>query len=189
MGRAPGARSAGASRRARDESRIRQRLTRMSAQRKALQLAVARYADEEGNFDLNRWTEAFESSKPETINQVVEVIGGYQMLVNHLVEMLRTGTKLAGLEVARREYAPSGPELIAAVREDGSFTQNQAEVLTELYRTRNRLQHASPDIQADEVHEQVALLLRTVPRLLTSFVTWMSRHDVELLPRGTTDPG
>lgn len=188
MGQARGGRSAAqsSSRRARDESRIRQRLTRMSAQRRALQLAVARYADEEGRFELARWTEAFESSEPKIINQVVEVTGGYQMLVSHLAEMLRTGAKLAGLEVVRGEYAPSGPALIAAVREDGCLTQKQADALTELYRTRNRLQHASPDIQADEVYEQVTLLLRAVPRLLTSFVTWMSRHDVELLPKRPT---
>jgi hypothetical protein len=187
-GRARGGPAAGkgSTRRERDESRIRQRLTRLSAQRKALQLAVARYADEEGRFELARWTEAFDSPKPEIINQVVEVTGGYQMLVNHLVEMLRTGSKLAGLDVLRGEHAPSGPDLIAAVRDDGCFTQKQAEVLTELYRTRNRLQHASPDIQADEVHEQVTVLLRSVPRLLTGFVTWMSRHDVELLPERTT---
>jgi uncharacterized protein YutE (UPF0331/DUF86 family) len=161
--------------RAENESRIRRRLARTPAQRQALQIAVARYADEDGQFELGRWTEAFESSHPETINHVVEVTGGYQMLVNHLVEMLRAGAKLVGLAPA-----PSGPELIAAVYEDGGLSPNQAEVLIRLYRTRNRLQHASPDIQADEVHEQVTVLLRTLPRLMSSFATWMSRHDVDL---------
>ena len=156
-------------------ARIRQRLTRIAAQRRALQLAVARYADEEGGFGLARWTEGFESSAPETINQVIEVTGGYQMLVNHLIEALRTGATLAGF--AGR---PSGRELVAAIRDDGGFSPNQAEVLIELYRTRNRLQHASPDIQADEVHEQVSVLLKTLPRLVRSFVAWMARHDVEL---------
>jgi len=179
-----GGRSAASSatRRAADESRIRQRLIRMTAQRRALQLALARFADEEGRFELVLWTEAFESSEPATINHVVEVTGGYQMLVNHLVEALRTGAKLTGLEVGRRGKAASGPELITAVRDDGGFTSNQAEVLTELYRARNRLQHASPDIEADEVHQQVTLLLKTLPRLVRSFVTWMALHGVDLLP-------
>ncbi|MGH2845540.1 MAG: hypothetical protein ACRDL0_05890 [Thermoleophilaceae bacterium] len=169
--------------RAAAESSIRRRLIRISAQRRALQLAVTRYADDEGRFDLGRWTEAFESAEPETINHVVEVTGGYQMVVNHLVEALRTGAGLAGLEVGR---PPSGPGLIAAVRDDGGLTRAQAEALTELYRNRNRLQHASPDIQADEVHEQVELLLRTLPRLVGSFVAWLSRHDVELVPERDT---
>jgi uncharacterized protein YutE (UPF0331/DUF86 family) len=156
-------------------ARIRQRLTRMAAQRRALQLAVARYADDEGQFDLTRWTEAFESANPATINQVVEVTGGYQMLVNHLIEALRTGATLAGM--AGRQ---SGRELIAAIRDDGGFSPGQAEVLVALYRTRNRLQHASPDIQADEIHDQVTALLRAFPRLVRSFVDWMARHDVGL---------
>jgi hypothetical protein len=154
----------------------------MTAQRRALQLAVARFADEEGNFELGRWTEAFESSEPATINHVIEVTGGYQILVNHLVEALRTGAELAGLEVGDRKRALSGPDLITAVRDDGGFTSHQAVALTELYRARNRLQHASPDIEADEVHEQVTLVLKTLPRLVRSFVTWMSRHEVDLLP-------
>jgi hypothetical protein len=156
-------------------ARIRQRLTRMAPQRRALQLALAPYSDEEGRFDLARWTRAFESPEPETINEVVEVTGGYQILVNHLVEATRTGAMLAG--VAGRQ---SGPELIAAIRDDGGLSPNQAEILIELYRTRNRLQHASPDIQADEVHDQVSVLLRSLPGFVRSFAAWMARYDVEL---------
>jgi len=154
-----------------------------AAQRKALQLAIERYAGDDGRFNLELWTEPFNSGDPATINAVVEVTGGYQGLVNHLAEMLRTGAKLAGLDAAYRNRDPSGPELIAAARNAGCFSANQADVLTELYRTRNRLQHASPDIQADEVQDQVVLLLKTMPRLLDSYVKWMAGHGVELLPR------
>lgn len=61
-----------------DVARIRQRLARMAPQTKALQLALARYHDDAGSFDLGLWEEAFTSDDPQTINHVVEVTGGYE---------------------------------------------------------------------------------------------------------------
>ena len=70
--------------------------------------------------------------------------------------------------------------IIEAIRADGGFTPQQAETFVELYRTRNQLQHASPDIQADTVHRQVGLLLGHLPRFVKSYIAWLSRHEVEL---------
>lgn len=166
-----------------DVARIRQRLARMAPQTKALQLALARYHDDAGSFDLGLWEEAFTSDDPQTINHVVEVTGGYEGLVNHMVEMLRSGAALAGLRIAQRRQGLPVPDLLAAARDDGCFTDGQADVLIGLNRTRNRLQHNSPGVPADEVHERVELLLKTIPRLLRSYVIWMSRHGIQLLPQ------
>lgn len=184
MGRARGGPSAGGGGLAPNPevARIRQRLARMAPQSKALQLALARYRDDAGNFDLGRWEEAFTSNDPQTINQVVEVTGGFEGLVNHLVEMLRSGATLAGLTLAQGRQSPT-PDVISAAKEDGCFTDNQADVLNRLNRSRNRLQHNSPGVPADEVHERVELLLKTMPRLLGSYIRWMKGHGVHLLPR------
>ncbi len=56
----------------------------------------------------------------------------------------------------------------------------QARTLTELYRTRNGLQHSSAGMAADEVHRQVRLLLRHLPRLVASYVAWLERRGIEL---------
>lgn len=163
-------------------ARIRQRLARMSPQTKALRLALARYRDDTGNLDLGLWEDAFTSNDPQTINQVMKVTGGYEGLVNHLMEMLHAGAALVGLPVVQQGQRPSAPDLIEAASKDGCFTDNQATVLNKLNRTRNRLQHNSPGVPADEVHERVELLLRTLPRLLGSYVTWMESHGVQLVP-------
>jgi predicted nucleotidyltransferase len=68
---------------------------------------------------------------------------------------------------------------------DGEWTglkTHRSEIarLTELYRTRNRLQHSSPEIQADEVHRQVRLLLRHLPKLVESYLAWLEKYDVAL---------
>ncbi|MEJ7797860.1 MAG: hypothetical protein WKF42_05110 [Solirubrobacteraceae bacterium] len=165
-----------------DVARIRRRLARMSPQTKALRLALARYRDDGGEFDLGRWEAAFTATDPQVINEVLGVTGGYEGLVNHLMEMLHAGASLAGLPVARQRR-PQAPMLIAAARTDGCFSEHQADVLTKLNRTRNRLQHNSPGVPADEVHQRLELLLKTLPGLLRSYVTWIEGHGLQLLPK------
>jgi hypothetical protein len=100
-----------------------------------------------------------------------------------MVEMLRDGAALVGLRVAQPGQNPSAPELIAAMKEDRCFTANQADVLDRLNRERHRLQHNSPGIPADEVIERVALMLKTMPRLLGSYIRWMDGHGIQVLPQ------
>lgn len=157
-----------------DLDRIDSKLERLAAQRTALRRAMAQFDD----FDAKAWTKAFDSPDPDDINRVFTVTGGYLALVNNAAEAIKAGVKLAGLKPTP---GMSGvPAIIDAVRADGGFTRRQAETFTELYRTRNRLQHSSPDIQADEVHRQVRRLLRHLPRLVESHLTWLRKYDVEL---------
>jgi len=130
------------------------------------------------DFDLAEWTAAFHSPRPSDINRVLAVTGGYLALVNNTAEALRTGVKLTGV---RPDPSLHGvPGIVDAVRKDGGFSTSQGETFVELYRTRNRLQHSSPDVSADEVHRQVRLLLRHLPRLVKSYAAWLARHGIEL---------
>lgn len=142
----------------------------------------SRFRDDASSFDAELWSGAFTSDRPQTINEVLEVTGGYEGLVNHLMEMLQAGASLVGLAVTRQRHKPSGPELIAAATNEGCFTENQAKALNNLNRTRNRLRHSSPGVLADEVHERTELLLKAMPRLLSSYVRWMEARGIRLLP-------
>jgi hypothetical protein len=155
--------------------RIDARLERLSAQRKALRRAMGQFGHD---FGATEWTKAFESPDPDDINRVFMVTGGYVALVNNTAEAIRAGAKLTGLKST--SDMPGVPGIIDAICADGGFTNRQAETFTELYRTRNRLQHSSPDIQADEVHRQVRRLLRHLPRFVESYLAWLGKHDVEL---------
>jgi hypothetical protein len=155
--------------------RVDSKLERLSAQRKALRRAMGHFGDD---FDAKAWTNAFDSPDPDEINRVFMVTGGYLALVNNTAEAIRAGAKLTGL---KSTPGMAGiPGIIDAVRTDGGFTSRQAATFIELYRTRNRLQHSSPDIQADEVHRQVRLLLRHLPRFVESYLGWLEKHGVEL---------
>ncbi len=155
--------------------RVDARLERLSAQRRALRRAMDQFGDD---FDAQAWTKAFDSPDPDDINRVFTVTGGYLALVNNTAEAIRAGARLTGLRSTPDMRGVPG--IIDAIRSDGGFTSRQAETFTELYRTRNRLRHSSPDIQADEVHRQVRLLLRHLPRLVKSYLAWLEGYDVEL---------
>ena len=161
--------------RAAELDRINSKLQRLSAQRRALRKAMGLFGE---NFDARVWAESFASPDPDEINRVFAVTGGYLALLNNTVEAVRMGAKLAGLKPAEGTLGASG--LIEAIRIDGGFSDRQAQTFIELYRTRNGLQHDSPGIEADEVHRQVRLLLRHLPRFVESYVKWLEGHDIEL---------
>jgi hypothetical protein len=154
--------------------RLDAKLERLVAQRRALRRAMEEFGD---GFDATVWAAAYNSPDPDDINRVFAVTGGYLALVNNTAEAIRMGAKLTGLKPTAGMSGVSG--IIDAVRVDGGFTSGQAETFTELYRTRNGLQHSSPDIEADEVHRQVRLLLRHLPKLVDSYLTWLGSHGVE----------
>jgi hypothetical protein len=166
-----------------DEARIIQRFKRLGPQRKALAFALTPYLGSDGRIDPDRWERAFVSSDPETIANMASVNGTFGGLVNHCVEMLQTGARLAGLQVAQREEKPSAAAVIDAVKDDGGLTLNQAEVLTRLNRTRNDLEHDSPGVQADVARTDVEALIKVLPGLVKKYLSWLARHDIHILPR------
>lgn len=139
-------------------NRLSTKLERLSAQSRALRKAMLQFGVD---FDAKAWTDAFNSSDLDDINRVYTVTGGYLALVNNMAEALRAGAKLTDTKPSEGTHGLPG--IVDAIRTDGGFTQQQAETFAELYRTRNHLQHASPDIQADEVHRQARLLLGHLP--------------------------
>lgn len=158
-----------------DIDRMAGKLARLPAQRRALRAAMREFGDD---FDLRPWAEAFESSDAQDINRVLAVTGGYSAVINNTIEAIRLGARAAGVALPRGMRGTSG--LLEALRQDGGISPQQAETFEELYRTRNALQHASPDVQADEVHRQVKLLLRHLPGFVKSFAAWLVQHGVEL---------
>lgn len=158
-----------------ERDRMETKLERLPAQRRALRTALEAFGED---FDKRAWTHAFESDDPRDINRVLAVTGGYTALVKNTIEAIKIGAVLAGLVPTRGMNG--APAVIDAIREDDGVSAEQSEAFISLYRTRNAIQHASPDMQADEMHRQVKLLLRHLPGFVTSFVAWLERRDVTL---------
>lgn len=162
------------------EARIVGRLKRLAPQRDALVVSLQPFFDDGGKLDRRAWTEAFDSSDPEAIVSVTAAVGIFESLVNHLMEMLRTASRLVQLEISTGPRKPSGPALVKAVQADGGLTADQADLLIDLYRLRNELQHASLDVQASEMYDGLLQLQGSLGRFAASYAAWLKSHDLDL---------
>jgi hypothetical protein len=117
--------------------RLSVKLERLSAQRVALRRAMSEFGSA---FDAEAWKRSFDSPDPDDINRVFMVTGDYLALVNNTAEAIKAGARLTGVKAS--PHTAGVPGIVDAIRLDGGFTKGQADTFTELYRTRNRLQHS-----------------------------------------------
>ena len=145
--------------------------------RKALDLAIEE--DFGGKLDPDEWRSAFESIEPRDANRTMVVTGDHSAVLNAYVEILKAsaGARLIGLLPHRRPHAE---QVFKALVTDGGLTEDQAALLNELYVLEGRLEHASPDVDAEEVRYAVERLRKALPELIESTRTWLARHGVEL---------
>lgn len=131
----------------------------------------------EGALDPAEWRAAFDSSDPRDAIRTITVTGSYSAAVNAYVELLKAsaGSRLFGLLPHRRPHAE---QVFEAVQADGGLTEQQVAALHDLYVLEGRIEHASPDVDADEVRETVERLRKELPSLVKTAVGWLARHDV-----------
>lgn len=144
--------------------------------RRALDLAIEQNFD--GALDATEWQKAFESPEPQDANRTMVVTGDHSAILNAYIEILKAsaGSRLLGLLPHRRPHAD---QAIEAVRADKGLTNVQATLLNELYVLEGRLEHASPDVGAEEVQVAVEKLRASLPTLIESLHAWLARHGIE----------
>jgi hypothetical protein len=135
--------------------------------------AVVMFGSEE--LEAEAWRTVFDSHDPLDIVARNGLTGCYSTFVNNYIELLKTGAYLAGLTPHKRGNAKDTIELAL---QDGVITQEQAEHLHELFVFEGRLQHASPDIDADEVRDTVEMLRAVAGGLIKSAAQWLERSGV-----------
>lgn len=93
------------------------------------------------------------------------------------IEILKAaaGSRLIGLLPHRRPHAD---QVFADVQSDGGLTKKQATLLSDSYVLEGRLEHASPDVDAEEVREQVERFRAELPGLIESIHTWLKSYDI-----------
>ena len=128
-----------------ERQHIRERLRRIVVDHRALRAAIA---DGFGSdFDAARWTAAFESDGPEDVNAVAPIVSAFERIVNGLVEAARSGLVASGIDRPGRT-PDTVPADLQRVRDDGGLTAGELELLIDLSRTRNQLQHTYIDVSA-----------------------------------------
>jgi hypothetical protein len=160
-----------------EQARLARFFQSINKHRKALDLAIAE--DFDGTLDPAEWRSAFESTEPHDANRTMVVTGDHSAMLNAYVEILRAsaGSRLIGLLPHRRPHAE---QVFKALVADKGLTVAQATLLNELYVLEGRLEHASPDVDADEVRDGIERLRQALPGLIESACTWLGRHGIEL---------
>jgi hypothetical protein len=160
-----------------EQARLGRFFEAINKHRKALDLAIEESFG--GELDPVEWRAAFDSIEPRDANRTMVVTGDHSAVLNAYVEILKSsaGARLIGLLPHRRPHAGQVFEAVAA---DNGLTKSQAALLNELYVLEGRLEHASPDVDAEDVRAAVERLRQALPGLIESTRTWLSRHGVEL---------
>jgi polyhydroxyalkanoate synthesis regulator phasin len=157
-------------------ARLARRIESLEVHRSGLEQAAESFGGKE--LSLERWQHVFDSHDPLDVVARNGLTGCYSAVLNNYIELLKTGAYLAGLTPHRRDHAK---DAIDAVRKDGGITENQAKRLHELFLFEGRLQHASPDVDADEVLAAVELLRAEVTSLITAAIQWLERRGIEIV--------
>lgn len=156
-------------------ARLVRRIESLELHRTGLEQVVESLGGRE--LDHEAWQRVFDSHDPPDVVARNGLTGCYSAVVNNYIELLKTGAYLTGLTPHRRDHAK---DAIDAVCEDGGITENQAKRLHELFVFEGRLQHASPDVDADEILEAVGLLRAEATSLINAATQWLGRRGIEL---------
>jgi hypothetical protein len=159
-----------------EEVRLTRRIESIDKHQVALEEAIKPFGGD--SLDPTVWKRAYRSSDPHDVVIRNGLTGCYSAIVNNYVEMLKTGSYLAGLTPHKRDHTANA---IDVVRDDGGITEKQAERLHQLFVFEGRIQHASPDIGPEEVREAIELMRAEAPGLLKAAVTWLVRHGIVTL--------
>lgn len=163
-----------------EEVRLIRRIQSLEVHRRGLDQAVEPFGG--SGLDPQRWRDAFESVQPTDVVARNGVTGCYSAVINGYMELLKTGAYLSGLTPHKKDSARNTIECVLA---DGGINPRQADCLHELFVFEGRVEHASPDIRADEVREAVELLRQHAAALIESAVNWLERHEVVSIETAT----
>lgn len=159
-----------------EQARLSRFFETIAKHRKALDLAIEENFG--GQLDSGEWRAVFESAEPHDANRTMVVTGDHSAVLNAYVEILKAsvGSRLVGLLPHRRPHTGQALDALVA---DGGLGKGQALLLNEIYVLEGRLEHASPDVDADEVREAIENLRKALPGLIESTRDWLRRHGVE----------
>jgi hypothetical protein len=160
-----------------EQARLARFFQTINKHRKALDLAIEENFS--GALDRAEWRSAFESDEPRDANRTMVVTGDHSAMLNAYVEILKAsaGSRLIGLLPYRRPHAE---QVFEALASDGGLSNAQAALMNELYVLEGRLEHASPDVDAEEVRDSIERFRQALPQLIESTRVWLIRHGVEI---------
>ncbi len=155
-------------------ARMGKRLRNLDAQLTALDLAISEFSDD--RLDDPEWERAFTSGDPDDINRIVNPItGGYEHVVQNVVELAKAASRVTGKLQGRR---PRAEDAIALLGQVSAISGPDKERLDELYVFRGRISHDSPDITADDMALYAERALAELPPMIKGIRQWLRNEGI-----------
>jgi hypothetical protein len=154
-------------------SRIGRRLRNIDQQLEALDLAISEFSP--NRLEDPTWVDAFTSGDPRDINRIMQVMGGYEHVVQNLVEVAKSAGRVTGRADRRR---PPANEAIALMDSVGALPKRARERLDDHYVFRGRLSHTSPDVGPEEVADYAERALTEIPAMVGAIRRWLESEGV-----------
>jgi uncharacterized protein YutE (UPF0331/DUF86 family) len=109
-----------------------------------------------------------EGSTEALLTKVYPVERGFEILVNFVVELAELGLQLAGL-------VPDGSsaKVLGQLETEGVISKSRRERLVAIYRARNEMQHAYPDVVANATYDAAHSLLNELAGFFRDYARWL----------------
>lgn len=125
------------------------------------------------DFDQGALEGAWSSGNPVDLNNVNALQGGFENVLNQLLE--------SALEVCRLEGWFGGDDqsmllALRRLRDNGVITEPTRKALADAKELRDGTQHAYPDIAASDFHTAVSLLLESGGDYIQDVSRWMAAN-------------
>jgi hypothetical protein len=147
---------------------IEQRLLTARKHRPALDLAMAAFPP---NFDMAAFEKAWSSQDAAEVNQANALQGGFENVLNQLLE--------AAVELTKLEQWDEGHDTtvllaLRRLKEHGVITEQTRRNLADAKELRDGTQHTYPDIAAPDFHDAVNLLTQSDSDFIQDVLHWMT---------------
>jgi uncharacterized protein YutE (UPF0331/DUF86 family) len=140
----------------------------------ALERAMATFG---GNFDLQRFKEAFDTiDDMDAYNRVQAVERALGRIQNFVSDLAQAGVKLAQLPQAPKGHEPASHQAFAALREAGVIDGELCRRLVRAQDARSMIEHGYIETSAGRVHQAAELVHDTALAFITRYRPWIEPH-------------
>lgn len=152
------------------KAKVRDRVTDVRRHLIALRVAMAEFGED---FDLDVFTEAYDSEDPARLNQVKAVERGADQLYNYIAELTAFGLELA--QVRGRGDELNARRDLAALARLGVVGAERARRLERLRELRRLLVHEYATGSAEQVHEAARIVADEFVPFYEAYRRWIAR--------------
>lgn len=147
--------------------KIRMRLRRLPTERRALEAAMVAITPD---FDLQQFTDAYNSEREADINRVRLVERNFEVIHNFITEIAKFGLEITGDRNVNDQA--NAPRDLSELGRLHVITAQQQKSLIRMHDVRGGLQHWYPEMLGPDIHSAVEQLLQILTPVCSRLQSW-----------------